>query len=94
MVKKEFTEIEPRAFNEKSDVELIEDLNKGTYSPAKMNVIMSILGLRSKKVNQYLTELVKKSNRITGMQNWIMILLTMVILILTGALVWAGFKIR
>lgn len=91
-MKKEFTDLTAKNFNEQSDVELIEELNKGTYTIAKMNVIMSILNMRSKKVNQYLTSLIQKANRLTGTQNWMMIILTTSILILTAVMVWVALK--
>lgn len=91
-MKKEFTDLTAKNFNEQSDVELVEELNKGTYTVAKMNVIMSILNMRSKKVNQYLTELTQKANRLVGTQNWVMIILTASILILTAVMVWVALK--
>ncbi len=93
MVKKEFTERIPKEYNGKSDVDLIELLSKpGTLTIWQRDSIKAILNMRNKRVNQYLTELIQKANRLTGTQNWIMIILTTSILILTGVMVWLGLK--
>lgn len=88
MVKKIFTEERPKNLGNMSDIELIERLDKGTLGQPEINTINAILDKRSKKINQQLVEVTQKSNKISGIQNWIMIGLTVVILILTGVLVW------
>lgn len=93
MVKKEFTERIPKEYDDKSDIELIELLaTRGTLTIWQRDAIKAILNMRSKRVNQYLTELIQKANRLTGIQNWIMIILTTSILILTAVMVWVALK--
>lgn len=83
MVKKEFTEPRSGSYNEMSDVELIEELDKGIYSPAEINVINAILGKRTKKSIQDLKEVVQKNSVISEKYNNILIDLTKWVLLLT-----------
>lgn len=73
MTKKEFTGGRVKNFNEMSDVELIEELDKGIHSPAAINTIKAILDKRTKKSIQHLTEVIQKSGEITEKYNGIMI---------------------
>ncbi len=83
MVKKDFTEERPKQLNNMSDVDLIERLDKGTISPAEINVIKAILDKRNKKSIQYLTEVIQKSSEKTEKYNKALVTLTRVIAFLT-----------
>lgn len=94
MAKKEFTNQLAKELNNESDVELIERLAADSHEDSHVNTINAILDKRNKQVTQYLTEIVQKSNKITEKQNKIMIWLTIVVILLTGVLVWLAFKIN
>lgn len=73
MTKKEFTGGRAENFNQMSDVELIEELDKGIHSPAAINTIKAILDKRIKRSIQHLIEVIQKSGEVTKEYNGIMI---------------------
>ena len=86
-MKKEFTETRPKEFNEKSDIELIEELDKGTYTDTEINVIKAILDKRMKRSIQNLTDVTKISSEKTEKYSQKLISLTWILAILTIFLV-------
>jgi len=85
-MKKEFTHTLSKAYNEKSDIELIEVLISTDIGPSLKDGIKAILDYRLKKVLNHLKEVTEKSSLATARQNRIMIWLTIVLVFLTVVL--------
>ena len=86
-MKKEFTNKIAKEYSEKSDVELVELLEKGTLTPAKQDTIKAILDMRLKKVINHLKDVTEKSANTSSNHNKVLIALTLVLTALTIVLV-------
>lgn len=83
MVKKEFTEEIPKTYDDMSDVNLIEELSKGTLTEGRRDTIKAILDKGTKKTILHLTEVTQKNSEVTEKHNVELIRLTKVIATLT-----------
>jgi len=90
-MKKEFTKEPVRAYSKKSDVELIEDLYTSSHIPAIVNTVNAILDMRTKKVINYLIEVMKENSKSTEKYNRNLERLTWWIFILTFIMVVASW---
>lgn len=78
MTKKDFTNEVPKRLNDLSDIELIEELEKGSYGSGDVyeSLIEAILNKRLKIVIQDLTKNVQRGNEATTKYNRALIILS------------------
>lgn len=88
MVKKEFTQPFAKAFNERSDVELIEDLGGVTLGNHERDVIKAILDKRMKIVMQDSSRISEKYSRRLIWLTWAIATLTVLLVLGLGLQIW------